>query len=155
MYGLYSWGKSHSKFTFLKVLVSLLTVNLFVPNAPFPYPQKKSENLEVFCFQGLEKMCIRNKWINRKFILKVPVSYISADYCRKLISYCTAFSHTLQSGIEITEKFDKRGKYSKKDNFFIITVKKRIVPKEAFETIIYAFAWIYFVDSKILLVHLL
>ena len=44
---------------------------------------------------------------------------------------------------------------AKKDNIFIITVKKRIVPKEAFETIIYAFAWIYFVDSKILLVLLL
>ena len=48
MYGLYSWGKSHGKFTFLKVLVSLLTVNLFVSNAPFPSPQKKSENLKVF-----------------------------------------------------------------------------------------------------------
>ena len=39
--------------------------NLFVPNASFLYPLKTSENLKVFwCFQGVEKGCIRNKWVN-------------------------------------------------------------------------------------------
>ena len=39
-------------------------LNPFVPNAPFLYPLKTSENLTVFlCFQGLEKGCIGNKWV--------------------------------------------------------------------------------------------
>ena len=42
--------------------------NPFVPNAPFslPLPPKKtSENLKVLlCFQGVDKGCIGNKWLN-------------------------------------------------------------------------------------------
>ena len=39
--------------------------NPFVRNAPFLYPLKRSENFTVFrCFQGVEKGCIRNKWVN-------------------------------------------------------------------------------------------
>ena len=34
--------------------------NPFVPNAPFIYPLKTSEG----CFQGVEKGCIGNKWVN-------------------------------------------------------------------------------------------
>ena len=46
-------------------LLRLLSFNPFVANAPFLYPQKTSENLTVFwCFQGLEKRCIGNKWVN-------------------------------------------------------------------------------------------
>ena len=30
-------------------------INPFVPNAPFLYSLKTSENLTVFCFQGVEK----------------------------------------------------------------------------------------------------
>ena len=38
--------------------------NPFVPNAPFLYPLKTSENLTVFsCFQGIEKGCIGNDWV--------------------------------------------------------------------------------------------
>ena len=41
------------------------SLNLFVPNAPFLFPLKTSENLTVFWyFQGVEKGCIGNKWIN-------------------------------------------------------------------------------------------
>ena len=37
--------------------------NPFVPNALFLYPLKTSENLiDFWCFQGVEKMCIGNKW---------------------------------------------------------------------------------------------
>ena len=40
-------------------------INSFLPNAPFLYPLKTSENFRVFWyFQGIEKVCIGNKWIN-------------------------------------------------------------------------------------------
>ena len=41
------------------------TFNPFVPNAPFLYPLKISWNRKVFwCFQGVEKGCIGNEWVN-------------------------------------------------------------------------------------------
>ena len=41
-------------------------VNPFVPNAPFLYPLKTSENLAaLWCFYGVEKRCIGNEWVNR------------------------------------------------------------------------------------------
>ena len=41
------------------------TFNLFFPNISFLYPLKTSENLSVFwCFQGVEKECIGNEWVN-------------------------------------------------------------------------------------------
>ena len=40
-------------------------INPFVPNAPFLYNLKASENLTDFlCFQGVEKGCIENEWVN-------------------------------------------------------------------------------------------
>ena len=40
------------------------TLSPFVPNAPFPYPLKRSENLTVlWCFKEVEKGCTGNKWI--------------------------------------------------------------------------------------------
>ena len=43
----------------------LIYINPFVSNAPFLYPLKTSENLTVFwCFQGVEKGCIGNEWVN-------------------------------------------------------------------------------------------
>ena len=61
---------------FIVVLTNLynkpgkVNVNPFVPNAPFLYPLKISENRKVFCcFQEVEKRCIENKWVkvrNRK-----------------------------------------------------------------------------------------
>ena len=38
-------------------------INPFVPNAPFLYPLQTSENLTVFCFQGVEKGYIGNEWV--------------------------------------------------------------------------------------------
>ena len=36
-----------------------------IPNEPFPYSLNTSENLLVFwCFQGVEKECIGDKWVN-------------------------------------------------------------------------------------------
>ena len=39
-------------------------INPFVPNAPFFYPLKTSENRNVFwCLQGVEKGYIGSKWV--------------------------------------------------------------------------------------------
>ena len=41
------------------------SINPFVPNATFLYPLKILENLTTFwCFQGVAKSCIGNKWVN-------------------------------------------------------------------------------------------
>ena len=46
--------------------------NLFVPNAPFLFPLKALENHEVsWCFQGVEKGCIENKWVNVN-VIQIP-----------------------------------------------------------------------------------
>ena len=46
----------------------LKCVNPFVPNAPFLYLLRTSENVTVFwCFQGVEKGCIGIEWIKKKW----------------------------------------------------------------------------------------
>ena len=53
-----------TNFEIASFLVILL--NPFVPNKPFLYPLKTSENLKVlWCFQGVKKGCIGNKWLKR------------------------------------------------------------------------------------------
>ena len=43
-------------------------LNPFVPNSPFFYPLKTPEDRKVFwCFQGIEKWCIGNKWVKDYF----------------------------------------------------------------------------------------
>ena len=51
--------------------------NAFVPNAPFLYPLKISENLTVFWyFQGVGKGCIGNEWVKTKLSsLKLMLSH--------------------------------------------------------------------------------
>ena len=40
-------------------------VNPFAPNAPFIYALETSEKVKVFWrFQGVEKACIGNEWVN-------------------------------------------------------------------------------------------
>ena len=47
-----------------KYLPVSLYINPFVPDAPFLFPLKTSENLTVFwCFQGVEKGCTANEWV--------------------------------------------------------------------------------------------
>ena len=43
----------------------MISFNPFVPNAPFLYLLKTSENHKVFCFQGVDKGCIGNEWVTR------------------------------------------------------------------------------------------
>ena len=51
-------------------LLGSYVFNAFVPNAPFLYSLKTSESRKIsWCFQGLEKRCIRNKWVNTLFNL--------------------------------------------------------------------------------------
>ena len=46
-------------------ITKYISFNPFFPNAPFLYPMKTSENRNVFlCFQGVDKGCIRNGWVN-------------------------------------------------------------------------------------------
>ena len=60
------------------LLVWLMLFNPFVPNAPFFYFLKTSEYCKVFwCFHGVEKGCIGNKWVNEEnnllcHLLKLP-----------------------------------------------------------------------------------
>ena len=50
-----------------KLLADKKLFNPFIPNAPFLYPLKTSENGKVFCcFQGVENTFIGNEWVNTK-----------------------------------------------------------------------------------------
>ena len=76
-WGIFS-GKGKPRFSFrgstctgitLKrtIQFNMIYINPFVPNAPFLYPLKISENLTVFwCFQEVEKGWMGNKWVNTK-----------------------------------------------------------------------------------------
>ena len=58
--------------------MNLIFINPFVPNIPFLYPLKISENHKVFwCFQGIQKGCIGNKWVKScfAFLSKVYIKY--------------------------------------------------------------------------------
>ena len=57
------------------------SLNPFVPNAPFFYPLKTSENRKVFwCFQGGEKGCLGNKWVKRPcFVNSFVINGITND----------------------------------------------------------------------------
>ena len=53
--------------------------NQLIPNAPFLYPLKTSENGKIYWyFQGVEKGNIRNKWVN----------LIITNLISNLIIYC-------------------------------------------------------------------
>ena len=52
----------------------LLCIMPFVPNATFLY------QFTVFsCFQGVEKGCIENKWVNILLLLLVLICYIKGS----------------------------------------------------------------------------
>ena len=68
---IFNWNSSGRNFRQLCRLLVLVVnfttyvcINPFVPNAPFLYTLKTSENLMVFWyFQGVEKGCMENKWV--------------------------------------------------------------------------------------------
>ena len=50
------------------LVTSLLLFNPLVPNAPFLYPLKTSENRKFFwCFQGVDEGCIGNEGLNEQY----------------------------------------------------------------------------------------
>ena len=64
-----------------------ISINPFVPNAPFLYPLKTWENLRVFwCFQDVEKECIGNNILiiilraKLIFIVNLPAPCISESW---------------------------------------------------------------------------
>ena len=56
-------------------------INTVVPNVPFLYAMKISENRKVFwCFEGVEKGYIGNEWVkNYRGVIVDPGSYVFAD----------------------------------------------------------------------------
>ena len=64
--------------------------NPFVPNASFLYPLKTEENLTVFwCFQGVEKGCIGNEWVNLVPLFSLLMTQIKLLFVSiyKLVQY--------------------------------------------------------------------
>ena len=81
-------------------IADLFTFNLFVCNAPFLYPLKISENLKVFwCFQGVEKWCIGNKWVNKE-IFKGQLFY-PREYTGLLKTSKTGSFITIVNGLKL------------------------------------------------------
>ena len=63
-----TWDTSGRLLQCVKENLYWMFFNPLVPCTPFLYPLKTLENLQVFwCFQGLEKACIGNKWVNYVF----------------------------------------------------------------------------------------
>ena len=71
----------------IKSFYDSFQIKPFVPNAPFFYPLKTSQNRKVFwCFQGVEKECIGNKWVksfqaNVFFDARLKYQRISGFWC--------------------------------------------------------------------------
>ena len=66
---------------------SIFMLNPFAHNAPFLYPLKTLENVTAFwCFQGLEKGCIGNKWVKAMIIGKKEFKCMEKKY-----QTCTAW----------------------------------------------------------------
>ena len=67
-----------------KLSFKRLLLNPFVPNAPFLYPLKTSENCKViWCFHEVEKECIGNRWVKLaaecKFALSSKIDGCTMD----------------------------------------------------------------------------
>ena len=63
--------------------------NSFLPNAPFIYPLKTSENLTVFwCFQEVEYGCIGNEWVKNLYnqhLVFCEFQFKTSDLVTKLL----------------------------------------------------------------------
>ena len=89
-------------------IVFLLKINPFVPNAPFLYSLKISENCKVFwCFQGVEKGCIGNKWV-------ISAIYNSLELVLMILSYIGIFSFwKCYSDLEVSIAHINSARYTK------------------------------------------
>ena len=102
---------------FLTPLHLLKLIHLF-PMHPFSSPLKISENLTVFwCFQGVEKGCIRNKWVNRIYVNSIKVVIMRGNFMKwnfkirlehKLLSFVVGIKlFKERSKLKLTEKRKK------------------------------------------------
>ena len=78
---LFIYSPSYLRHRWLQRVLNLF--NPFVPNAPFFYPLKTSENLTIFwCFQGIEKWCIGNTLVNLARKSHLEKSWKISNYCQ-------------------------------------------------------------------------
>ena len=88
-----TWNQIECAFGYLKAKWAILTLKRrfdpFVPDAPFAYPLKTSQNLTViWYFQGVEKGCIGNEWFKvRKRPRSVHACFVLHNVCERRKSY--------------------------------------------------------------------
>ena len=74
--------------TFKEFRINFIFSNTFVPNTPLLYPLKISENLKVFwCFQGVKKRCIGNKWVNMKLSIVLLPLFEFVNIMKKKLNF--------------------------------------------------------------------
>ena len=80
-----------------------LLINPFVPNAPFVYPLKTSENFTVFsCFHGVEKEYIGSKWVDQ---LWQKVGTLKEEICEsETVSKCFCIFVVINSNNNLETK---------------------------------------------------
>ena len=84
-------------------------VNPFAPNAPFLYPLKTSENLKGF--QGVEKGCTGNEWVNCKYYWQWGACY---SVCSEVYWNCFRINWRIVKGrwrhslVQDMQNFSKR-----------------------------------------------
>ena len=79
-----------------------ITINAFVPNAPSLNPLRTSESLTVFwCFRGVEKGCIGNKWVNT--ILYIRIMLFLLFYLLPLMLLLLKLQHRFKLLLTIKE----------------------------------------------------
>ena len=64
--------------------MKITVVNPFVPQARFLYPLKTLGNRKVFCFQGVEKEYIVNKWVKLKCTNENKLHVINKHFKNKV-----------------------------------------------------------------------
>ena len=81
-----------------------ITINAFVPNAPSLNPLRTSESLTVFwCFRGVEKGCIGNKWVNT--ILYIRIMLFLLFYLLPLLLLLLKLQHRFKLLLTIKETY--------------------------------------------------
>ena len=86
-----------SEFQF-QIKFSCYYFNPFVPNAPFLYFLKTSENLTVYCFQRVEKGCTGKEWVNTAIQNKTYKLYLNKFYiCFSASDFSCGFQQLKQT----------------------------------------------------------
>ena len=84
------------------------SLNPFVPNAPFVYPLKISENRKVFwCFHEAEKGCVGSEWVNLTRKMKQPI-FLTPFYAMRLLHANTRSTVRWEICSKLTTKTPKQ-----------------------------------------------